>query len=751
MRRTPQPRVSDPEGRREDEIRHTGAQRGATTSSATSGFKFSSCQDDYGSFRPRHCVWESCSVDQPRMGIEAISQPLDRRPNSAAPLFMGDRAAARPESQFMNHVEQEWSHGCYGRAEAGIVSVDSNVSSHNARPKSGNESALFCHDMYSVVLQQVNRKQGSSSSDRASNNRFDDGESDSEPELVDLFRTNDCSPRSDDSPRQVRPSVTPRRSSRTPEPPAYQPSPRPPSITVDDMRMAAEGNMTPEPWHPPTQVPASIPLLLRRTMHKRKPTPPELRFCMSPTIDEEMRGLTKADVCVCGGTGIPTPVLGESTSVARTQPPLLQEGASIRESTPSTIYRPIPRKLLSSKSSSQGTTTAGNNGDLGVPAVVSMVNGGAQPESSARRAPINGGYDELGRTSTSSATRRRLPDTPHQPPPVTLSLSPAIRRLVEINRNNIFVAKSSAVGASAAQKGECIEVQPMIDRQASNTKCDDVSTSTMVRRRLPEIPRGVQPFSLDEVRRILDEHRLKLDKRPPPGSRQLAGPDLQPLRIRRLKEPTRAPDAIHRADVNVDRPGATRTADCSNGLRAAVNEHMQSNVSGSARAALPPNSAAIDGGASGTPTPVMNVLAGAHAAQPMNQVRGMPFILMNSNVAPCNVQDVYDVNRHVVSDDVPGCSYAPRDSWPVNHHRELHSPQREPVYPAPPTDMWRSARQAPSVINETQPTTSRTTIQRTLPVCSFTGHAHPVCEGNLPTEEVRSMSCLSDSYPLAKL
>jgi hypothetical protein len=93
------------------------------------------------------------------------------------------------------------------------------------------------------------------------------------------------------------------------EPDRFQVSPRPPSLTVDDMRKVSQGNLTPEPWEPPVSEQhegvqhqgLSKRLSTRETDLK---TMVKYRDCSSPTVDQMAKGLSKADVCSCRGTGV---------------------------------------------------------------------------------------------------------------------------------------------------------------------------------------------------------------------------------------------------------------------------------------------------------------------------------------------------------------------------------------------------------------------------------------------------------------
>jgi hypothetical protein len=289
----------------------------------------------------------------------------------------------------------------------------------------------------------------------------------------------------------------------------------------------------------------------------------------------------------------------------------------------------MPEGSHSSKASNQEEATAHRNSGSNASASVRMLSMGAESKLNGQRIVSNGSRYELSRTS-SRASGQRLPDVSSQPPPDSFLLPPITRRLVQVDRNKLcFVA---------AQNGEYPDDGPTTNFYARNINNEDVLTSAMAGRRLPEIPRVVQPIPLDEVRRFLDECRLKLDKGPEQGD-QLAGQDLQPPRTRRLREPTLDPAAIHREDMNVERPRTTRTANRSNGLRAAIDEQTPGNLSNSAllprqvisaaRAVPHPYRAAMYEDTSCAPTATANVSAAAHAALLIDHFKGMPFVLMN--------------------------------------------------------------------------------------------------------------------------
>ena len=271
MQRTPQPRVScpgrrdDPESEAEkDEIRHTGAQRGAVSSPATSGYGFPKVQTTCASFPPRECVWESCFVDRPRGRLEVVGQSSECRTTSAASLLIGGRTVVDPGVQFIRHADRTFQN----ESPFCLHSAAGNEGFNQySKEESGMESDKYLREMHSVMLEQVYRQrnspltkgQKSAESSHASRNQPDDDESESELELFNLSHLNECGPRSDRSVRQQRSDSTPHRSPVALERPIFQLSPRPPSLEVDDMRMVAEGNMTPGPWRPPTEVATSIP------------------------------------------------------------------------------------------------------------------------------------------------------------------------------------------------------------------------------------------------------------------------------------------------------------------------------------------------------------------------------------------------------------------------------------------------------------------------------------------------------------
>jgi len=263
-------------------------------------------------------------------------------------------------------------------------------------------------------IQQDICQQGLACSDRTSNQQFDDDESGSDPELVNLFRTNNSCSRRDHEARQAPPKLTPQNASWSPRPPAYQQSPRPPSITVDDMRMVAEGNITPDPWEPHTHVPDSI--RRRDVVRRRLPTPTELENCCSPTMDEMMQGLTKANVCYCKRTGV-----HNTTEKDITVKPTMFSSSNdsknlvTRDWTPSCTYFPVPVGSHSSKTSNQEESTARRNNDSTAPVSVRMISMGTEHKLGSQLDVINGSCYELDRIS-SQPSRRRLPDVSSQPP-----------------------------------------------------------------------------------------------------------------------------------------------------------------------------------------------------------------------------------------------------------------------------------------------------------------------------------------------
>jgi len=180
-------------------------------------------------------------------------------------------------NQLRDQAERELS-GCNATSDDGVC--------YDSRFKSSNLTHTVCRELDSVLFERDICQQGSACSDRASNQQFDDDESGSDPELVNLFRTNNSCPRRGHEARQAPPRLTPQNASWSPRPPTYQQSPRPPSLTVDDVQMVAEGNITPDPWEPHTHVPVSIPLRRRDVERRWLPTLPELENCCSPTMDE---------------------------------------------------------------------------------------------------------------------------------------------------------------------------------------------------------------------------------------------------------------------------------------------------------------------------------------------------------------------------------------------------------------------------------------------------------------------------------
>ena len=333
--RTPQPRASCPDRRsdREDgtEKRHTGAQRGAFSSSTTSGYNLSTHpievpvttmpkQRSENELFDQNCVWRTfggAELHQHRDSGSAISAWRPVSMPLVPPVLSTDRVTS-------------------------LLRIPSlQESSRSLRHSPGDRERLGSHMRRRVdpSLKQVVEKFNRSSPRESS---YVHSESDYEEEVDRLVRDNDLVTTSTPSHRQQRSLDSSQRASGVLEPPLFRPSPHPASLTVDDMLMVARGNMTPDPWFPPSHVTASHALdQVTVKSRARETTPPELRFCISPTVDEVRRGLTRADVCSCGGTGI--------------------HRSTTRESTPSTVYVPMPPSTRTSKTSSLKTSDRGDN------------------------------------------------------------------------------------------------------------------------------------------------------------------------------------------------------------------------------------------------------------------------------------------------------------------------------------------------------------------------------------------------------
>jgi len=164
-----------------------------------------------------------------------------------------------------------------------------------------------------------------------------------------------------------------------------------------------------------------------------------------------------------------------------------------RDSTPSTTYFPKPVGSHSSRTSNQEEATARRNSDSTAPVSLRMISMSAEHKLGSQLDVSNGSRYELDRTS-SQPSRQRLPDVFSQPPPDSYFQSPITKRLVEVNRNERYFAAAHNVGYT-------YDI-PTMNRYGRNIKNEDVSTSSMVDRRLLEIPRVVQPIHLNEVRRL---------------------------------------------------------------------------------------------------------------------------------------------------------------------------------------------------------------------------------------------------------
>jgi len=169
--RTPQPRVTDPVGK----FRHTGA-------------------------------------NQLRHSHEVIQQPPSSRPNSTVSLCTSDKTIAGSMNQLRDQAEREFS-GWNATSDDGVR--------YDSRFKSGNLTHTVCRELDIVLFERDICQQGLACSDRASNQQFDDDESGSDPELVNLFRTNNSCPRRGHKARQAPPRLTPQNVSWSPRRTAY--------------------------------------------------------------------------------------------------------------------------------------------------------------------------------------------------------------------------------------------------------------------------------------------------------------------------------------------------------------------------------------------------------------------------------------------------------------------------------------------------------------------------------------------------
>ena len=156
-RRTPQPRASG-RGRPvsdslvirndgdDDEIRHTGAQRGAFSSSAASILGGSDRRDGVAGSVPRRCVWE-CH-DDPSVH-RFVAQPSDRRMVPATQQFLSGRHVSDPEVHSVVHPES----GCRLGSSAGARSayID-DFGTANSRSSLKNSNCLLFSTCYRHIV-----------------------------------------------------------------------------------------------------------------------------------------------------------------------------------------------------------------------------------------------------------------------------------------------------------------------------------------------------------------------------------------------------------------------------------------------------------------------------------------------------------------------------------------------------------------------------------------------------------------------